>query len=53
MKISREELARICDAKDTICQFCGSIEYCDSCHVTNVVNEAFASCDEPVEEDND
>lgn len=53
MKISREELAKICDAKDTICQFCGSIEYCDACHVTNLVNEAFANCDEVCDENCD
>ncbi len=46
MKITREELAKICDAKDTICQACGCIEYCDECHVTHVVNEAFNNCDE-------
>ncbi len=44
--ITREELAKICEARDVICAACGCIEYCDHCQVTAVVDDACNDCPE-------
>lgn len=52
MAITREELAELCDARDKLCNFCEADE-CEKCIVTNLINDAFAECDnnEEYEED--
>lgn len=46
-QIDSIELAKIYDARDTLCDFCNGSD-CDTCVITNLVNEASCSC-----EDND
>ena len=44
--MDRDDLAKICDARDTICDYCGG-NNCDECVVTDLINRAF----EEVEDD--
>ena len=49
-KIDSLELAKIYDARDTLCDFCNGTD-CNSCIVTNLVNEASCSCEDEDTED--
>lgn len=44
-----EKVAKICEARDTLCAFCQVLE-CDKCIVTHLVNDAFNEVELPKEE---
>lgn len=39
-KIDKEELAKICQARDTLCNFCENTD-CEKCQVTILINDAY------------
>ena len=47
--MSREELAVLLDARDKLCGFCEN-DACEKRHITLLVNDAYAECDEVDEE---
>lgn len=49
-QIDSGELAKIFDARDTLCDFCGGSN-CGNCVVTNLVNDAANSCEDNDTED--
>jgi hypothetical protein len=49
-KIDSGELAKIYDARDTLCDFCNGTN-CEDCVVTNLVNDASCSCEDDDTED--
>ena len=53
-KIDRKELAKICNARNTLCNFCEN-DACERCIVTQLVDDAYAEVEEAEndEEDND
>lgn len=40
--IDRDMLARLCNARDTLCGFCENTE-CEKCQVTALINDAFSA----------
>jgi hypothetical protein len=46
--MDRDDLAKLCDARDTLCGFCENDE-CEKCIVTLLIDQAFNECD--LEED--
>lgn len=47
--ISRDELAQILDARDTLCGYCGN-DACGKCIVTMLVSNAYNECQDESEE---
>jgi hypothetical protein len=47
--ILEEDLAKLCDARDTLCSFCEN-DACEKCIVTELINEAFNERDDKNEE---
>lgn len=43
--IDRDTLARLCDARDTLCGFCENTA-CDKCQVTMLINDALSEAEE-------
>lgn len=43
--MDREDLARLCDARDTLCAYCGD-DNCEDCKVTALIDQAFNEDDE-------
>lgn len=37
--MNKEDLARLCDARDTLCEFC-EVENCEECVVTQIISDA-------------
>ena len=50
--MDRDDLAKICDARDTICDYCGG-NNCDECVVTDLINRAFNEVDDDEYNDGD
>ncbi len=50
MWMDREYLARLCNARDTLCGFCEADE-CDKCIVTQLIDDAYNEMPDDDEED--
>lgn len=50
MWMDREYLARLCNARDTLCGFCEADE-CDKCIVTQLIDDAYNEMLDDDEED--
>ena len=48
--IDKDYLAKICDARDTLCAFCENTDLCHKCQVTLLVDDAYAAADDPNDE---
>jgi hypothetical protein len=48
--IDKDYLAKICDARDTLCAFCENTDLCPKCQVTLLVDDAYAEADDPNDE---
>lgn len=48
--ISKEYLAKICDAARTLCEYCEA-DMCENCIVNHLVNDAYNECPEAECED--
>lgn len=44
-KIDREDLAKLVDARDALCDFCEAYDECERCRVTLLIDQAYAECD--------
>ena len=44
MAMDKNDLAELCDARDKLCRHC-TINKCDSCLVTQILNDAFNECE--------
>lgn len=51
-KISRQQLAELCHARDTLCNFCEADE-CDGCMVSHLINDAFNEAGNPDMQEDD
>ncbi len=43
MSITKERLAKLCAARNTLCGFCEADE-CEKCIVTHLIDDAYAEC---------
>ena len=43
--MTRDELAALCNARDTLCGFC-EVSECEKCIVTHLIDDAFNECPE-------
>lgn len=48
--IDKDYLAKICDARDTLCAFCENTDFCPKCQVTLLVDDAYAEAGDPDDE---
>ena len=44
--MSREDLAKLLDARDRLCHFCENYENCAKCQVTLLIDQAYDECDD-------
>lgn len=45
MYIEKDDIAKLFDAKDIICQYCDS-QCCESCMVQKIANDVASDCEE-------
>lgn len=50
--INRDEYAKICDARNTLCAFCEN-DMCEKCIVTQLTDDAYNACPEIHDDIND
>lgn len=43
--IDKDQLAKLCDARDTLCNYCEADE-CEKCIVTSLIDTAYNECEE-------
>lgn len=51
-KVSQQQLAELCHARDTLCNFCEADE-CDGCMVSRLINDAFNEAGNPDMQEDD
>lgn len=47
--MTKEELAKLCEARDVLCGYCEANE-CDKCIVTSLIDDAFAELEDEQDE---
>ena len=48
--IDKDYLAKICDARDTLCAFCENTDFCPKCQVTLLVDDDYAEAGDQADE---